>query len=156
MYRDRTLPRLRNVQGWKITKVYCTLTVHLPYTYCTLTVHLLCTTGFEYTCTVNWSCVRLYSKLVLCKLHWQLKDERWNSVLGTDNQNSTLEWTRTEQNCFDKLTEVRNFTSGLTECTGDGAYICITSGENGFEGLTSGRTSRAAPSQLKMTWTWTT
>ena len=58
--------------------------------------------------------------------------------------------TRTELNYFDKLTEVRNFTSGLTECTGDGDYICITSGENGFEGLTSGRTSRAAPSQLKI------
>ena len=61
-----------------------------------------------------------------------------------------MEWTWTEQNCFDKLTEVQNFTSGLTECTGDGAYICITSGENGFEGFTSGRTSRAAPSQLKI------
>ena len=60
-----------------------------------------------------------------------------------------LKWTRTE-NCFDKLTEVRNFIRALTECTGDGAYICITSGENGFEGLTSGRTSRAAPSQLKI------
>ena len=62
-----------------------------------------------------------------------------------------LKWTRTE-NCFDKLTEVRNFTRALTECTGDGAYICITSGENGFEGLTSGSTSRAAPSQLKTTY----
>ena len=60
-----------------------------------------------------------------------------------------LKWTRTE-NCFDKLTEVRNFTRALTECTGDGAYICITSGENGFETLTYDRTSRAASSQLKM------
>ena len=77
MYRDRTLPRLRNVQGQNITKVKeCTGTEHyqgLLYTYCTLTVH-------------NWFCVHLYSKLVLCTLHWQLKDERWNSVLGTDNQ----------------------------------------------------------------------
>ena len=69
--------------------------------------------------------------------------------LGQIQDDEKLEWTRTELNCFDKLTEVRNFTSGLTECTGDGVYICITSGGNGFEGLTSGRTSRAAPSQLK-------
>ena len=65
------------------------------------------------------------------------------------NKIQKLEWTRTELNCFDKLTEVQNFTSGLTECTGDGVYICITSGENGFETLTYDRTSRAASSQLK-------
>ena len=69
--------------------------------------------------------------------------------LGQIQHDEKLGWTWTELNFFDKLTEVRNFTSGLTECTGDGVYICITSGENGFEGLTSGRTSRAAPSQLK-------
>ena len=73
MYRDRTLPRF---------------TVHLLYTYCTLTVHLLYTTGFVYTCTVNWFCVCLYSKLVFCTLHWQLKDVRWNSVLGTHRQSN--------------------------------------------------------------------
>ena len=62
----------------------------------------------------------------------------------THPHDEKLEWTRT-----DKLTEVRNFTSALTECTGDGAYICITSAKNGFETLTLGRTSRAASSQLK-------
>ena len=67
---------------------------------------------------------------------------------GQIQLDNRLKWTRTE-NCFDKLMEVRNFTRALTECTGDGAYICITSGENGFETLTYDRTSRAASSQLK-------
>ena len=42
----------------------------------------------------------------------------------THPHDEKLEWTRT-----DKLTEVRNFISALTECTGDGAFICITSGK---------------------------
>ena len=42
-----------------------------------------------------------------------------------------------------------NFIRGLTECTGDKHYKCITRWKISFETLTHFRHSRAAPSQLK-------
>ena len=53
----------------------------------------------------------------------------YTPMLSQIQHDEKLEWTWTELNYFDKLTEVLNFTSGLTECTGDSANICITSAE---------------------------
>ena len=57
-------------------------------------------------------------------------------------------WTRT-----DILMDTGNFISGLTECTGDKHYKCITRWKISFETLTHFSHSRAAPSQLKTYWT---
>ena len=54
-------------------------------------------------------------------------------------------WTRT-----DILMDTGNFIWGLTECTGDKHYKCITRWKISFETLTHFRHSRAAPSQLKI------
>ena len=49
----------------------------------------------------------------------------------------------------DILMDTGNFISGLTECTGDKHYKCITRWKISFETLTHFSHSRAAPSQLK-------
>ena len=54
----------------------------------------------------------------------------------------------------DILMDTGNFISGLTECTGDKHYKCITRWKISFETLTHFSHSRAAPSQLKNIQIW--